>query len=427
MGTPARSSDRAPGGAEQNIDRAIHAFLGWLSTHGVASHDPYDLWGTRYGLFARRHYYAKRRLGAPLVAPLVALDTCAPGLGRTFLRKQRYATAEAQLALGFINLYRARGNREHLVRAEALLAGLLELSIPGYHGHCWGYPFDWQNNRGMWARNTPFITATPYCFEAFLAAADETRSDAHLQVAASIATFVAFDLHDSPVSARAAAGSYSPIDKTKVVNASAYRAFVLFEAWRRFGVEHYLQIAERNLCFVLESQREDGSWLYGMDSKAEAFIDHFHTCFVLKNLFKVNRIVGRPDLVAAIERGWSFYRRALFQADDTPRSFAIEPRLQLVQVEVYNLAEAITLSHLLRHTVPGAEALAQRLAERTIRDFQLADGHFVTRVFRGGLRHTKAFLRWPQAQMFLALTNLLAPAPPSQTRPRALRTSEVQP
>jgi hypothetical protein len=44
---------------------------------------------------------------------------------------------------------------------------------------------------------------------------------------------------------------------------------------------------------------------------------------------------------------------------------------------------------------------------RAIRGYQLPDGHFVTRTFRWGLRHTTPFLRWPQAQLFLSLTNVL--------------------
>jgi hypothetical protein len=304
-------------------------------------------------------------------------------------------------------LYKLTGDRGFLDRAEKGARGLLELSSPGYSGHCWGYPFDWQNNRGLWKRQTPFITATPYCFEAFLSAADATGSDEHLDVAASIARFVAFDLHDSPTSPDASAGSYSPIDRTHVVNASAYRAFVLFEAWRRFGVEAYREIAQRNLNFVLQSQGDDGSWLYGLNSRPEAFIDHFHTCFVLKNLAKLNERLGSGEIYGAIHKGWSFYRRALFHGDDTPKSFAVEPRLQLARVELYNFAEAITLAALLKDSVLGALPFAERLAARVTRDYQLSDGHFVTRTFPGGLRHTKGFLRWPQAQMLLALTNLL--------------------
>lgn len=394
-------------GDEGEIWQATHAFISWLDKHGTESHDPYDIWGTRYGLMARRLYYAKSPLGALLAAPLVVSEVLCPGLIRLFVKKQRFATAEAQLALAFLNLHAVTGQRQHLARAEVLVRGLLDLSIPGYSGHCWGYPFDWQNNRGLWKRHTPFITSTPYCFEAFLAMADATGSEEYLDVAASIARFVAHDLHDSATSVRASAGSYSPIDRTQVVNASAYRAFLLFEASRRFGVEAYRDIAARNLAFVLESQREDGAWLYGLNSPPEAFIDHFHTCFVLKNLVKISRTLESGEIAAAVERGWRYYRSALFHGDDTPRSFAVEPRLQLARVETYNFAEAVTLGCLLDVSVPDALSLARRLATRAIRDCQLADGHFVTRTYLSGVHHTASFLRWPQAQMLLALTNLL--------------------
>jgi hypothetical protein len=392
---------------EQDIWKATDRFLSWLGRHGVESHDPYDLWGTRYGVFARRHYYAKSIWGLPLVAPLLAVDTFAPGIRGLFVKKERYATAEAQLVLAFLNLYACTEDEIYLKRAQTGAEGLLEISIPGYSGHCWGYPFDWQNNRGLWRRNTPFITCTPYCFEAFLELADATGVEERLHIAASIARFVAHDLQDSPVSIHASAGSYSPNDHTQVINASAYRAFVLFEAWARFGVDEYWDIAHRNLRFVLDSQRADGSWLYALESKNEGFIDHFHTCFVLKNLRKTNRILGSAEIARRIAIGWHFYRSALFHDDETPKSFAIEPRLQLARVELYNFAEAISLGTLLKDSEPKVFAFAHRLTVRVIRDYQLDDGHFVTRSYRGGLRHTTPFLRWPQAQMFLALTNML--------------------
>jgi hypothetical protein len=392
--------------SEHQLQDSISRFAGWLQRNGIESHDPYDLWGTRYGLLARRLYYAQNPAGVLMVAPLAAIDALLPGVSRRFVKKERFATAEAQLVLAFLNLYACTGDHAYLTHAEDRARGLLDLSIPGYSGHCWGYPFDWQNNRGLWTKNTPFITSTPYCFEAFLGIADTTGSSASLDVAASIARFVAHDLHDTAVSDQAAAGSYSPHDRTQVVNASAYRSFVLLEAWRRFHTDEYRDIAERNLMFILDSQRGDGSWLYALESPAEAFIDHFHTCFVLKNLHKMNQVLQSTKVVDAIERGWAFYRRALFHDDDTPRGFVIEPRMQLARVEVYNFAEAITLGTLLRNTIPGAFALARQLTNTVISRFQLDDGHFVTRTYRGGFRHTTPFLRWPQAQMFLALTNM---------------------
>src|SRR5439155_19475764 len=96
----------------------------------------------------------------------------------------------------------------------------------------------------------------------------------------------------------------------KVVNASAYRAFVLFDAARRFDNDAYRAKAWKNVRFILDAQRTDGSWLYAIDSPAEAFIDHFHTCFVLKNLYKLNCDLRSAEVAAAVPRGYEWYRQS---------------------------------------------------------------------------------------------------------------------
>jgi hypothetical protein len=178
------------------------------------------------------------------------------------------------------------------------------------------------------------------------------------------------------------------------------------EAARRFNNPDYTERARKNLNFILENQRDDGSWLYGLSNRYEAFIDHFHTCFVLKNLIKINQLAPDPTVLQAIHRGYRYYRTALYDADANPKSFALEPRTQIVRLELYNIAEAITLGALLRDEIPDALLLAQCLAKKAITKYQLPDGHFVTRVYLGGFRHKLPFLRWPQSQMFYALTNL---------------------
>jgi hypothetical protein len=416
------SPDSQPSTLNSRLSSSIDSFIAWLARVGYESYDPYDLWGTRYGLFARRLYYAKNPLGLPLIAPIVAAETLFPSVRKLFVRPQRFATADAQLLLAFLNLHSLdtgerdrRGchsqlstlNPQPLERARALASDLLKISIPGFSGHCWGYPFDWQNNHGLWKKNTPFITATPYCFEGFLGLFDVTGEHHYLDVAESIARFVQKDLHDTPTSETAAAGSYSPNDRSEVLNASAYRAMVLFEAARRFDQPQYRATAEKNLNFILENQREDGAWLYALDHPSERFIDHFHTCFVLKNLVKINRHLNSDSVRAAIRKGYDYYRRELFDREGFPKSFAVQPRKQLVRLEMYNFAEAITLGSLLRDDIPDAFSEAQRLAALFMERYQLRAGHFVTRVFIGGWHHTFPFLRWPQAQLFHALTNLL--------------------
>ncbi len=408
------------------VAETVDRFVNWLSRHGYFSHDPYDILGTRFGVKSRRLYYQSAWAGVPLVGPMVLIEMFCPWLRTLLVKKERFATADAQIALAFLNVYALTGDKAALTEATTLCEALIDTSIPGYSGYCWGYPFDWQNSMALWRRNTPYITTVPYGFEAFLALYEVTGNGRYFDAAKSVANFVYTDLRDTPVSAHAAAASYSPMDSGKVINASAYRAFVLFKAASTFAESQYLDKAEKNLNFVLEAQRDDGSWLYALDSPQESFIDHFHTCFVLKNLFKINQILGPARVREALKAGYAYYREHLFCKNGLPKSFSVEPRRQVTRLELYSVAEAITLGVLFRDEIPTAYDVALDLGLRVGREFQLPDGHFVTRIYLGGLRHKMPFLRWPQAQMFYALSNLLLSEKGRETRrPEAAFASTV--
>jgi hypothetical protein len=407
----------------QELWSSINKFCAWLSESEGVSYDPYDVLGTGYGRWARRTYYRQNPLGIVLTAPLIGMEVLCPQLRALFVRKQRYPTADAQLALAFLNLYEAcqeqsvddvskcaprqQSTAKCLGKVRKLADELLRQSVSGYSGYCWGYPFDWQNVNGLMPKGTPHITATPYCYEVFTRLFDLTGEEQYLQVVRSIANFVCHDLHDTPTGEGAAASSYTPHDHGKVVNASAYRAFVLFDAARRFHNESYFSKAQRNLRFILDNQRSDGSWLYAIDNPPEAFIDNFHTCFVLKNLYKINRHLNRAEVMRSIRHGYDFYRKHLIDGEGDPKQYAVAPRSEIVRVEMYNFAEGITLGALLKNDIPDAFVVADELAARLVRQFQLPGGYFVTRVYRGGIRHSVPFLRWPQSQLFYALTNFL--------------------
>jgi hypothetical protein len=406
-------SGEAGFGAEE-LWRSLGRFMRWLEAAGGVSYDSYDIWGTKFGIWGRRLYYSSRPAGTPFVAPILLMEILLPQWRAWFVNKNRFATADAQAGLGWLNLYEITRDKEYLEKAAALGRELLASSIPGYHGRCWGYPFDWQQTQGFWKKNSPLITSTPYCFELFAKLADITGDAAHLETCRSIAQFIHKDLCDTPASATAAAGGYLPGDRSRVLNASAYRAMVLFEAAARFGVEEYAATARGNLNFVLENQRGDGAWLYSLD-EGERFIDHFHTCFVLKNLWKTNRRLKSREISAAIVKGFAFYRRELFDAEGLPKPFVIRPRAPVVRLEMYDFAESIGLGAMLAREIPGAMEMAGNLARALCRDYQLADGHFVTRVYLGGIRHKLGYLRWPQAAIFCALTGYLLELNSSQS------------
>jgi hypothetical protein len=393
--------------APAELTSAIDAFRRWIQREGYGSYDPYDIWGTPYSLAARRLYYRNKWIGLPLIAPVLAIDLICPSIRKLLLKKRRYATADAQLVLAFLNLHEIGAEESYLRKARELAEEIFEYRVKGYTGPCWGYPFAWQNNRGFHPKDTPFITCTPYCFEAFVRLHEITGEARYLEIARSIADFIYCDLNDTPAGPDALAGSYSPNDHEKVVNCSAYRAYVLVAASELFDRPDFRERAEKNINFILRSQRDDGSWLYAVDHPGDSFIDHFHTCFNLKNLFKLNHWLRRPDIEESIRKGYAYYCEHLFFQNGNPKAFAIEPRTQIVRLEMYNFAEAITVGALLKDLIPEAGSMAERLAMILCRSYQMPDGHFVTRVYAGGIKHRFPFLRWPQAQLFLALTNLL--------------------
>src|ERR1044072_7954644 len=70
----AQRENRVNPGVAAVVSEGIRRFEALLEKNGYESYDPYDIWGTRYGLFARRIYYEKGKLGLPLNAPILAMD-----------------------------------------------------------------------------------------------------------------------------------------------------------------------------------------------------------------------------------------------------------------------------------------------------------------------------------------------------------------
>ncbi len=337
------------------------------------------------------------------MTPFVALDAIAPRVRAHLGRRSRSPIADAHYALGFFVLAR-RADGELVERGRAFLDAL-ERSRPRAQP-AWGYPFDWPSRYGLFRAGTPLITTMPYCYEAFEAGHDATGDPSYVATMEGIARFAYEGIPTTRVGDDADASAYTPFDRTQVVNASAYRAFLLTAAGLRFVRDDWLDAARRNIAYVLLSQLEDGSWPYATDVRAD-FIDNFHTCFVLKNLFKVFALTGDVALRKSIVDGYAFYRRRLLDDSGLPVPFARRPRLTLHRRDLYDYAEGISLAHLLRLELPEAEAVRERLVEDLVARWQLPDGHFVTRESALGPNRVP-YHRWAQAPAFLALASVAA-------------------
>ncbi len=389
------------------IRAALERFLTWLDRYGETSYDHQSFYAGAIGRSAKALYYRKRILGTLAVSPIVFCEAFVPATRRLFWIRQRFPIADAHYAMGFLFLFRLTGEREHYRRAVHFLEVLEETRCPGFERDGWGYPFGWETRGGTIRPGTPLITTLPYVYEAFQEAYELDRSERWRLRLRSIAQHALLDYRDVAISQHAASCGYTPgpSDPCGVINASAYRAFLLTRAARDFSEPSYAQVAEKNLAFVVESQNADGSWYYSTDGQRD-FVDHFHTCFVLKALAKIERLTGDPRCSRAIERGVDYYVGHLFDEERLPRPFAKAPRLTVYRRELYDYAECLNLATLLRGRFPDLDAIRLRVLRDALDRWQKPDGSFPARQLLAGWDNVPMH-RWAQSQMFRSLSLVL--------------------
>ena len=393
----------------------VARFTSWLDRYGETSYDHQSYFAGPVGGRAKALYYKRPLLGTLAVAPMILSEAFIPSARRLFWHPQRFPIADAHYAMGFAYLFRCTGDEAHYRKAVYFLEMLDQTRCAGHPRHAWGYPFNWVTRNGVMAAQTPLITTTPYVYEAFEAVHEIDGRPAWLDVLRSIAEHAYRDFPDRTVDERSASAGYTPNDKEGgVVNASAYRAFLLTSAARRFAHTAYGEAAARNLNYVLRSQRPDGSWPYATDG-VRHFVDHFHTCFVLKALAKIQAIEDTPDCRTAVDAGVRYYVEHLFDGAGLPRPFAKAPRLTVYRQELYDYAECINLGVLLAGRYPTLGLRMRTAVDDLLSHWQKPDGSFRSRRLMLGWDNVPMH-RWAQAQLFRSLCLLLLRARQAQTQ-----------
>jgi hypothetical protein len=391
------------------VRKVLARFTQWLEGYGEVSYDHQSFFAGPIGGRAKALYYRHKLIGTMAVAPMIFCEALVPSARRLFHHKTRFPIADAHYAMGFGKWYECTGDRRDLDRGVHFLDCLKKSRCPGFKEYGWGYPFDWVTRGGVIKTNTPLITSTPYVFEAFHQIYEQTASlpwpaeqrAEWKEIMASTVRHACTDIKDFTASPTANTCSYTPDDQGGVINASAYRGFLLTSASKFFAREEYWRIAERNLNFVLENQNADGSWYYAVDGVRD-FVDHFHTCFVMKALAKIHSLTGHPRTLEALARGVKYYVHHLFDTDGLPKPFSRAPRLTVYKRELYDCAEAVNLCLLLRDRFPELGPVLESTVGGILRDWVKPDGSFRARQLKFGWDNVPMH-RWAQSQMFRAL------------------------
>lgn len=384
---------------DSNFAQAFDELSTWCRQNNFAGHDPFDALNSKVFQATPLRNSAQARLLWTQVIKRSPLNLRRIAL----IEPEKNSKGIALLALAALANYRRTKSQAADLEARELLEQLISLQLKTSSGVAWGYNFDWQSRMFFAPRGTPTIIPTAFAARALIEAADTFNENVYLDLARRACDFVLHELPRTVENQTEICFSYTPRDTTRIFNASLMAAEVLANVGRRDGNSDYCSLALKAARYVVNQQRDDGSWFYGADAN-QAWIDNFHTAYLLSSLKRIlDSCRDQADeFQTAMQRGYRFWRESFFLADGWPKYYhdALHP------VDTHAAAAAIVSLLDLIELDRDALSLAERIARWSIRNLRDNQGFFYYQRRRFYTVRTP-FMRWTQAWMLYALARLL--------------------
>jgi hypothetical protein len=398
------------------LERAYEELRAWCRERGHAGHDPFDALNSRlFQATPLRHSRLARLVWTQAFkrSPVNLRPLALVPAGRN-------AKGTALFALAALSRFRATGGEAHRREARALLDELLGARAET-GGAAWGYNFDWQGRAFYAPRGTPTVVPTAFAVRALVEATRDldtpgeegTVSEGvwpYLTAATAACRFILDRLNRGDESDEEVCFSYTPLDRTRVFNASLLAGEALAAAGAVTGPKTWPVYALRAARYVVRRQRADGSWVYGADSY-QSWADNFHTAFVLTSLVRIQRDCApqlaedeetRAEIEGAVARGYRFWREGFFLADGWPKYYHRSAH----PADAHSAGAALVALAELRGREPDAQELAHRVAAWTLRELRDPRGFFYYQKRR--LRTVRTpYMRWSQAWMAYGIARTL--------------------
>ena len=320
--------------------------------------------------------------------------------GLTGIRKTYNAKALGLFLTSYCRLYQQDGDQSHLAKIRALTNQILDVSIKGYSGACWGYNFDWESRAFFQPGDTPTVVVTSFVACALLDAYEVLEEPLLLTTARSACDFVLKDLNRTVDDQTNFCFSYSPRDRAVVYNASLLGSKLLSRVYAHTREPLLKAEAARSVAFCCDRQQASGAWSYGAQP-FHRWVDNFHTGFNLECLQVFMRCCDDDRYRSHLEKGLDYYLRSFFTPEGVPKYYddAVYP------IDIHAPAQLVITLACLGKTKEYRE-LIDRVLHWTIEHMQDPRGYFyyqINKYFTSRI----PYMRWSQAWMFLALSTYL--------------------
>lgn len=396
---------RADSYADQDGDattqRAFERFTRWLMDYGWDGYDPYDV--DDFIMNLQRQGYTLSDEEKQNLRTAGQKDPM--GVREKFgIPKKRIAKGLGLLIAGWASMYKLTAKDEYLLEAQKLAQWLLDNPSPGYANLCWGYPFDWQSVIFI-PKYTPSAVVSTVVGDGLWELFSITRDEKYLEACASICRFITNDLNRDDMGKVGLCFSYTPIDDYHVHNANLFCGEFLARIGKELGHSEWLDLAARTADYAMSEQNPDGSIFYWgrvQNHHNPNHLDHYHTGFEIRSLFKLYQHLNSAEIRKSFERYLAFYQSNFLDPSGLPKQNPKNP----LPVNIHGAAECILLNSVLSPEYPECIEVAERSLKWTIKHMQTKEGWF-GHLWSPQERIDAPYLRWGQAWMLRAWAELV--------------------
>ena len=273
-----------------------------------------------------------------------------------------------------------------------------------YSGYCWGDNFDWASSGKYIKANSPNVVVTAFVAKGIYEYYQLTKSQEALDILESISAFILTNLPITETE-NGICFSYTTLGIDNCYNASLLAATVLSQLYSITKKEELKQYAIKAVDYVVSKQHTDGHWNYSIDDngKERTQID-FHQGYVIDCIDDVMKYcsIQNEKYTEAVKKGAVFYRQEQFFENGQAKW-----RLpKIYPIEIHNQSQGIiSFAKMIKFNSEYLK-FSETIAQWTIANMQDKKGFFYYRKLKT-YTNKIPFMRWSQAWMFLALTELI--------------------
>jgi hypothetical protein len=393
---------------QSKILKSIENLDLWIEHNGWAGYDPFDIkelsWILKITAWGQHHLLLEI-----LRESLFEILNTFPIYSRKIfkIKPQINPKGMGLFSKAYLDLFLITNNSRYLQKSEECLNWLNTNKSKTYPGSSWGYPFDWQSNK-LIPKFTPNGIVTTAVGDAFWAWYEYSKEDKHLAVCVDICRFIK-SLPIDRIADDQICFSYTPIFLNHVHNLNLFVAEFLIKIGKKVGNNDWIGLGLQAVNYTLTNQMQNGAFDYnGPPEKPKNYADNFHTGFVLRMLHSIWEITDNNEIFKSMSRCYNHYINNFFENKTIPKFL---PKRKY-RTDIHSCAESINCLSQLSHTFPEGLEIAQNVAAWTIKNLQDKEGYFfygfLNSRFTGRPFLSKiAYIRWGQAWMLKALSNIL--------------------